>query len=249
MSRFIDLTGKVFGRLTVLRLLEPSPARSHWVCRCECGQETFVHGGNLRNGISNSCGCLRAEKLKQPRSSVSLTCPICSKEFRVGKARVKPNSRNCCSRECATKNAVSEGTFAGKNNAAWNGGRQIHKQGYILVRHKGTYILEHRLVMERHLGRELTTEEHVHHKNEIKTDNRIENLELTNAVDHRQLHSQKTWSKHGHLACVECGTTEQEPVTRGLCTRCYDKERYRLKGRRGKSRHSSASPSPTEGSH
>ena len=90
--------------------------------------------------------------------------------------------------------------------------------------------------MAQHLGRELTSEECVHHKNENKTDNRIENLELTNAADHRHLHPLKTWSRHGHTACVECGRTESDHVTRGLCTRCYDRERYRLHGRR-KNRH------------
>lgn len=79
----------------------------------------------------------------------------------------------------------SEVTPRGERHHEWKGGRTVDKSGYVLLRapdhpHKNNagYVREHRLVMERHIGRYLTPDEVVHHKNRVHDDNRIENLQL-----------------------------------------------------------------------
>ena len=59
-----DLTGKKFGKLTVLYrgedVIYPSGVKAiKWVCQCECGKITSVHGVCLRNGWTSSCGCMQ----------------------------------------------------------------------------------------------------------------------------------------------------------------------------------------------
>lgn len=56
---FINLTGEVFGSLTVLEFAGQDRFRgSLWLCRCECGGETVCRGGDLKRGATRSCGCL-----------------------------------------------------------------------------------------------------------------------------------------------------------------------------------------------
>lgn len=67
MSRLIDLTGKQFGYLTVIKRVENNGREPQWLCRCKCGNEKIFYGGNLRRGLSTSCGCFRKEKLSKEK--------------------------------------------------------------------------------------------------------------------------------------------------------------------------------------
>lgn len=63
MRGYIDLTGQIFGRLTVIKRTEhpPSCQQVWWDCVCSCGGTTMVRGISLRRQDTKSCGCLSRE--------------------------------------------------------------------------------------------------------------------------------------------------------------------------------------------
>jgi len=72
----------------------------------------------------------------------------------------------------------------------WNGGKSLSTQGYITQRvSPNKTLLQHRIVMEKYLRRKLEKKEYIHHKNGIKTDNRVENLELMTDKMHGFIHN------------------------------------------------------------
>ena len=63
MSKLIDITGQVFGKLTVMyRSENTSKGQARWHCKCECGNECDVVGTKLRNGHTKSCGCYQKQQ-------------------------------------------------------------------------------------------------------------------------------------------------------------------------------------------
>lgn len=116
-----------------------------------------------------------------------LACVNCGKErwvqFRKGKIEFE-RCNNCNGK--------------GKTHPCWRGGKK-KGQGYVFIwidskdpffemANNHRYVLEHRLVMAKHLGRCLKSWEIVHHKNGTRDDNRIENLELTTQGEHMKLY-------------------------------------------------------------
>lgn len=59
-----SLAGEKFARLTVLELDYMKSRRRYWKCQCECGSIVTVSEGNLKHGITKSCGCIKKEYLQ-----------------------------------------------------------------------------------------------------------------------------------------------------------------------------------------
>lgn len=64
--KMVDLTGRRFERLVVVRKAHSKPVpggtRLYWECLCDCGNTIFTEGGSLKGGKARSCGCLQKEK-------------------------------------------------------------------------------------------------------------------------------------------------------------------------------------------
>lgn len=67
MAKRIDLTGQKFGRLTVIKDTgkKNNDKRALWLCKCNCGNEVIISGKDLRNGNTQSCGCLQRDRSRK----------------------------------------------------------------------------------------------------------------------------------------------------------------------------------------
>ena len=115
-------------------------------------------------------------------------CKTCKKPFYVHSYVLKHNACKFCSRKCRFKD------IGGSGNPKWKGGKMlIGGYWYILSPEHPSktqmgYVAEHRLVMEKKIGRFLKKNEIIHHINGIKTDNRTKNLMITNNSEHTSIH-------------------------------------------------------------
>ena len=105
----------------------------------------------------------------------------------------------------------------------------INPNGYVKVRvgENNERKLEHRLVMEEVLGRALRDDEHVHHKDNDKTNNDPTNLEVLSPSEHASLHGANGRWARGYDKCTDCGRTDRRHTCRGRCMICYQRERKR----------------------
>jgi len=192
----IDLTGKTFGKWKVIpESKEGDDNDPFWKCRCSCGTERLVRQRSLICGESKSCGCVRKRELIGKRFGKLLVISLDAEKRKKSGLRIW----NCicdCGRE--TKADTGNLLFGSKKSCGCSRGRPgadhynyigVRKiDGYIYVykanhprtinKTRDRYVPEHILVMEKQLGRYLKDNELVHHKNGIRDDNRIENLEL-----------------------------------------------------------------------
>lgn len=112
MNTLDDLTGKRYGRWTVLYQTENKfkTRMTMWHCRCDCGNERDISRSNLVNGKTKSCGCYRKEKSQkideakrkfdQQGNIIQKLCPMCKEfksvtEFPINHRKVDGYSEYC----------------------------------------------------------------------------------------------------------------------------------------------------------
>lgn len=122
-------------------------------------------------------------------------CEQCDNLFEVSDKRTRFCGVVCSNRFTAARRIATKG---------WT----KTSKGYVLELSPGHpnckrhgYVMQHRLVMERHLGRFLRADEVVHHKNGVKDDNRLENLELMT----KSTHDRMPKPPPEPIACPHCG--------------------------------------------
>jgi len=177
--------------------------RKHIKCQqCKKSFEVLLCNLNRKgkNYCSRSCFGLSI------RNRILTCCQACRKEFYVWPCQIKIGDGKYCSHSCQWKSQIKRSSktcpACKKEFISYPSSRRIYcsvncanmgkrtgytdRRGYRKITHEGTHRLEHRVVMEQQLGRKLRKDESVHHKNGIRDDNRIENLELWESSRHQR---------------------------------------------------------------
>lgn len=64
-SRRINIIGKQFGKLTVIKQVEHASKDLYYLCKCECGNEKIIRGSHLTSGKILSCGCWQKQRISE----------------------------------------------------------------------------------------------------------------------------------------------------------------------------------------
>ena len=136
----------------------------------ECKKVFYVHRSNPRKFCSWGCNIKSKEVTPTKNPHRFKKCGICGEKTERNPTSIALYKNFFCSIKHRNMGQI------GSNGPRYKGGYLHH--GYKFQHIKGKAVPEHRIVMSKKLGRPLKKFEHVHHKNGIRSDNRIKNLEL-----------------------------------------------------------------------
>ena len=177
--------------------------RSMLLVCSQCGLEFERYwdkpGPSGRRFCSRSCSAtfnnrVHPKRVRVPRIKV---CAWCDEQYEPRARGVRAEQQQFCSIACRDDSRLQTAVRLPDNWRA-NGKVLDRSKGYVLVyfpthpaaTNRG-YVYEHRVVAEEMVGRRLRSDEHVHHRNGKRWDNRPENLEVMNARDHARLGGQR----------------------------------------------------------
>jgi endogenous inhibitor of DNA gyrase (YacG/DUF329 family) len=154
-------------------------------------------------------------------SEMTNTCPFCSVTYPI-KYTYEKVRRIFCSRRCANRNQIAK--RLPHQQPHWKGGKTVASNGYVMIRVGRHYVGEHRLIMEKQIGRKLTHGEVVHHINGNKQDNRLENLILMQNAAHTTQHLLEIPKR----PCAFCGKAfrSRRGDARFCSQKCWGKRKH-----------------------
>lgn len=158
MSKVIDLVGKKFGRLTVIKRMENNKRnKATWLCTCECtsNKQIIVESSSLNNGHTQSCGCYNKQRSRETNKKYN-TYDLAG-EYGIG---YTSNGKEFY---------FDLEDYSKIKNYCWN----IDEIGYVRVTVDNIIILQHRLIMN-----VIEVECEIDHINHVIVDNRKMNLRI-----------------------------------------------------------------------
>lgn len=187
---------------------------------CEYCNKTYL----TYNHKSRFCSVFCRTRIikRKPAEKKEKICIHCNKSFYMSTSTIQQREKNClikyCGRECYTNHVKKvqrkcmncsqdylpqRNTIKFCSKKCWCDFRKKkniagywYENGYkVLYIGEGKGIKEHIKLIQEKIGRKLNPNEHVHHINEIRDDNRPENLQLITRSEHSKLHRQKEIEK------------------------------------------------------
>lgn len=175
-------------------------------CECkQCGKTFLVHPSRLKLGRGKYCSLECVQKSKH--TGEDKKCPICGKTFYVIRSTLDIGEGIYCGRQCMAED------YKGAGNPNYAEGH-INPDGYKKIYVDGVQVLEHRVIMEDHLGRPLLSNEVVHHIDGDRLNNEIDNLRVMPWSKHASLHNLERRNKEYGVVSAR-GSIPPLPIERG----------------------------------
>lgn len=125
-----DLSGQCFGKLTVIERAKNKGKATMWHCRCECGNETIVSAGHLKEGATKSCGCSSVDR-RRDLSGIKFGKLTAVNPVKMGKRGMEW----LCRCDCGNNHTVAISELVSGNTTSCGCSRRKYKY----IEHKRIY--------------------------------------------------------------------------------------------------------------